>query len=61
MRELRLVATKIECTQAKEFKRLNSEMRVVWVPLDEWLTRPVGSPDPAGLEAEIPNDSEGVL
>lgn len=61
VRELRIVATKINRQLATEFKRLNPDMRVIWVSLDEWLARPKESPDPVTLSDELRVNSESIF
>jgi hypothetical protein len=59
MRELRIIATRINRTMAKEFKQLSPQMRVYWVGVDEWLDRRPGAADPADLAESIDGSTSG--
>ena len=46
VRELRIVATRIDADGARRLKSLNPATRVHLISDKEWIGRPVGAPDP---------------
>lgn len=49
VRELRIVATRMDIILARRLKALNPSMQVFWMSGDEWRSRPAGGKNPVIL------------